>query len=334
MTKRDARSHAQRLVGALSPEVVEQLRSDVFSGLEELGYTLRFRSEPDVPGTCSVAGSFNPGPPPTITVVQSISVRRQRFTALHELGHRMVSEDHALLDVFMDERDRGVALEEGICDAVAAEILLPDHLVDEHIGSDGPTAAGVAALFKASQASREACCVRAAQRIVGEGHVMVAHGGVAQFTASRGTPYRLARNTPQGDGHITVRAAVNGSWRAEEAVRYASGATSKTYFADAVADGDYVFAVFLDARAPWIKGVSLYSGDRINPAESYCGRCDVAFETLAAPCPTCHDYRHTPGCDLCSCEPALRERLCDTCFTRKHEGLFAGGATTCADCLA
>lgn len=333
MARTAALEHAQRLVGALRPEVADRLRDDAFAGLADIGYELRLRPERDVTGSCSVAGSFNPGPPPVITVVESRSTRRQRFTALHELGHRLIAEDEILADVFFDLPDRGAALEEDICDAIAAEILLPAHVVAEHIAPEGPTARGVAALFHASQASREACCVRASQHIFGTGHVMLARHGIAQFTASHGTLYRVARNTPQGDGHITAKAASNGTWRSEAPVRYASGAQSERFFADAVADGDYVFAVFLDAKAPWIHGVTLYSGDRVEPTEAYCVRCDEPFETLAAACATCGDYRHSPGCERCSCEPVRRERCCDTCFLHKHVSQFARDDATCKDCL-
>jgi Zn-dependent peptidase ImmA (M78 family) len=333
MASTSAIGHAQRLVASLDPDIVGGLQADAFAGLAGIGYELRFRPEREFTGSCSVAGSFNPGPPPTITVVQSRSVRRQRFTALHELGHRLVAEDAALADVFFELSDGGTALEEDICDAIAAEILLPSEVVDEHIGPDGPTARGVAALFHASQASREACCVRAAQRIFGVGHVMLTRDGAARFTASRGTQYRVARDTHQGDGHITEKAASNGAWRSEAPVRYAKGTYSERFFADAVADGEYVFAVFVDAKVPWIDGVTLYSGDRVDPTEAYCERCDEPFETLAAACATCGDYHHIPGCGRCSCEPVRRERCCDTCFLHKHIGQFAGDHTTCKDCL-
>ncbi len=79
-------------------------------------------------------------------------------------------------------------MEEAICDVVAAELLLPDPLVGR-IGPKGPSASDVIALFYASQASREACCVKAAQTMRTPGYVMLADlTGTALFTAAAQPP--------------------------------------------------------------------------------------------------------------------------------------------------
>lgn len=327
-----ATAHARRLVAGLKSGDTELLRAETFAALEELGYTIRLRPEPEITGDCSVAGSFNPGPPPTINVVEAASIGRQYFTALHEYGHRLIDADTDIHDVLFDEPDGGVRLTEDICDAVAAELLLPDEFVDRYIGPRGPTARAVLQLMENSEASREACCVRAAQRLPGPGHVMVARHGVALFTASRGTPFRVARNSPQGDDHITALAAHRtGSVRAEAPVRYASGAISDRFFAEAhLGKGGFVVAVFVDGPAPWLHGPTLYAGDRSEAIEAYCPHCDEDFTTTAAPCPGCRDYRHryrpdgSEGCGRCSCEPKAADgRLCPGCFTHRTEGEFS-----------
>lgn len=317
---------ARGLVSGLDHRTRDLFSGEVFAALEALGYRILLCPEPEITGDCSVAGSFDAGPPPTINVVQVASIGRRYFTALHEFGHRLVEDDTAIHDLLFDEPDGGLRLTEDVCDAVAAELLLPDEYVDRFIGPTGPTARGVLDLMTHSAASREACCVRAAQRLPGPGHVMVARRGVALFTASRGTRYRVARNSPQGDDHITtVAAGRTGPVRDEASVRYASGAVSDRFFAEAaVGPEGFVVAVFVDGRAPWLDGPTLYSDDRRNEVEACCPRCEEDFTTTTAPCPTCRDYRHlwrpdgTDGCGRCSCEPnATEKRTCPECFVHR-----------------
>lgn len=222
------------------------------------GITLQLRSDAEPFGKCSVAGSYfeDRG---LITVARSASKGRQKFTALHELGHHLQRHDESLVKILASEPDAGFLLEEDICDGFAAEVLLPTHYVDEVIGERGPTAGEIVELFKTSQASREACCVRGAQHIVGPGHVMLSsQDGVARFTASS-SAYRVARNTPQ-DGNEVISSAVRwGSAKRETRVRYASGVLSEPFHGDAVTDGDYIFAVM--AIKPAWKSFTMLSGD-------------------------------------------------------------------------
>lgn len=342
MSSRRAQQHARRLVAGVDVDDRVLLRANTFDGLVRLGYTVRLRREPDIDGDCSVAGSFNIGPPPTINVVEAASTGRQYFTALHEYGHRLVEADTELQDHFFDEPDFGRRLTEDVCDAVAAELLLPPDVVDRHVGAGGPTARTVAELIEHSNASREACCVRAAQRLQGPGHVMVARDGIALFTASYATPYRVSRGSPQGDDHLTTRAEGRGGPVREEAsVRYASGAASERFFAEALEiDGRFVVAVFVDGPAPWLSGPTIYNDGRGNADEAHCGRCDEDFTTTAAPCRTCGDYRHLyrsdggDGCGRCSCEPTQsRTRYCGGCFLHRPEAEFTTpGSELCDEC--
>lgn len=179
--------------------------------------------EPEITGDCSVAGAYDAGPPPNIKVVRAATAGRQHFTALHEFGHVRIRLDSAIHDAFFDQPDGGKRLEEDVCDAIAGGLLIPDGRVAEYIDTAGPTARAVVELIESSpNCSRQACCVRAVERIRGRGHVMLARDGVAEFTASRGTPYRVRRATPQGADHITGRAERSGAARGEASVIYRS----------------------------------------------------------------------------------------------------------------
>jgi Zn-dependent peptidase ImmA (M78 family) len=349
---RRARDHARRLVAAFGDADRQHLSDAPLPALEALGFNVRIRAESEITGPCTVAGSYQQGPPPTITVVHSRSQGRQNFTGLHELGHQLVAQDDDLQDLFAMEPAADRKFEEDVCDAIAAEFLLPDETVDRYIDELGPTARAVVELFHDRRASREACCVRAAQRIPGAGHVMLARDGVARFTAAANTQFRVRRQTPQPDDHPIVRAADRGSCRGEAPVRYSSGALSDRYFVDAVADDDYVFAVFLDSKPPWVQGLTVMSSATqdewgnlsvTETVEASCPHCDVDFEALGAPCPTCRAYFHRGrgGCGECSCgtaasataRPPVKDAQCDSCFVRRPMGDFSTGTGTCDVCL-
>ena len=214
-----ARDHARRLIDQLAETTRVALADAPLVALEDLGYVVQLRPESGIVGGCTVSGSYQPGPPPTITIVESRSQGRLYFTGLHELGHRLVAADDPLQDAFAEQPDKDKKLEEDVCDAVAGELLLPDEIVDRYIGARGPTANAAISLFHDQKASREACCVRAAQRIAGPGHVMLLKDGIARFTATANTLYRVRRGTPQLDGDDTAAWATGG--RGEGRVTYA-----------------------------------------------------------------------------------------------------------------
>ena len=167
---------------------------------------------------------------------------------------------------------------------------------------------------------------------------MLARDGKAQFTASRGTPYRVRRATPQGEDHITAKAARRGRAQEEASVIYPSGHPSDLFHADAaLADDGYVIAVFVDTNPPWTSGFVLPNPEPWTAAESeaYCTHCDTEFTTLGKLCQACSDFVHPEpaGCGRCSCEPKAPDALCDTCFLRRPVSNFTRSTRTCDICL-
>lgn len=335
----DPQQHARRLVATLVGDVRTGLADDPFETLRELGYQIRFRPDQGGDG-CSVAGSYSPGPPPTITVVEATSTGREHFTALHEFGHALIADDAAddsIHNTFATLQDGGESFEESVCDAVAGMLLIPDERVKALLGTSEPSARHVADLIdRIPTASREACCVRAAQQLRSPGYVMLAREDVAVFTAVHGTPYRVRRNTGQGADHPIAKAA-GGSFRGDASVTFGSGASSPVMAVDAAAiDDRYVVAVFVDGRPPWHEGVYLPPTDRFANAvsEAYCDRCEQDFTTVAGPCPDCDGYVHPErdgGCGRCTCEGPGRPQLCTECFLRQPPAMFTHSQSVCDD---
>ena len=166
---------------------------------------------------------------------------------------------------------------------------------------------------------------------------MIARDGVALVTKSS-VPYRVAKNTHQGDDHIVAKAQRAGSWRDESPVIYASGARSDMFFADAVrSDDGYVVAVFAQGSPPWLDGLAIARSfdDEANQA-AYCPRCDRDFETMAKPCPKCGDLPHfgPGGCGKCSCGPKVAATTnCNGCGFPRTPAEWTAGGEFCDECM-
>jgi Zn-dependent peptidase ImmA (M78 family) len=333
MTERwdTARREAKRLLAGVDPDLVIRLAEDTFDCLRAESFVVRLRPEEASSDRCSVAGSYSAGPPATITVAESLSIRRRCFSALHEYGHHLIRLDKPIHDLFFDHADGGVGLEEDVCDAVAAELLLPDSLVDRFIGNRGPSARSVFELFNEGGASREAACVRAAQRLLGDGYIILGEGSVARFTASVSS-YRIARNVDQGPDSILAQASRRGTARGKAHPLFRTGNEGPQLFADAVSAGGYVFTVLTDSPA-WEDFTVRDKDDIFEEHEGSCLSCEIDFTTRKAPCPSCGQPLcwKCGGC-WCGVGVKVKERFCTECTMIRPLNLFDADSTICCDC--
>lgn len=322
---------ARGVVAVLPEGIASFLAADPASVIrEQFGLTVEIRHTVD--GPCGVAGRYYESR--RLIAVDGRSVpTRQRFTLLHELGHQLAYDHDSVADL-LEETPLDEA-EEDFCDAFAAAILLPDKLVDQHIGDEGPTAQQVVDLHRASTASREACAIAAAQRLPGAGYVVVAQrDGTVQFAARSLTPYRIARDTPQ-PGSVLAHAGSSGRARSERTtLAYRRGGRTDPYAADAVRDDGYVFAVLTRGRPPWESGLWLPLDETPDAVQAMCGRPQCGHEWLAYgnPCPRCGEHR-CPGCGNCGCgSPTTQEGTCVVCglLTPAHRLDDDGVCTDCA----
>jgi hypothetical protein len=197
-------------------------------------------------------------------------------------------------------------LKETICDIVAAELLLPADLTS-HIVEKGPTASDIITLFETSNASREACCVKASQLMGSSGYVMLADlDGSARFTAAVRTVFRVRRDAPQHATGPIGKAAESGRYRGIGQVRFGSGSKSPNHHVDAQRAGEYVFAVFYTDNPPWER-LSLGSPDRGGWAgdELECAHCEFVGVTYEPRCRRC-GQRRCPTCQRCGLTDDLR----------------------------
>jgi Zn-dependent peptidase ImmA (M78 family) len=115
--------------------------------------------------------------------------RRQNFTLLHELGHILINEDEDALDWLADRPDPD-SDQERLCDAIAAEILLPEPTINQILAGAAPTADHLRQLYASSQASEEVCAIALAARLPMRGAVVLIRrrNATVAFAASNGWP--------------------------------------------------------------------------------------------------------------------------------------------------
>ncbi|MEV4511602.1 ImmA/IrrE family metallo-endopeptidase [Dactylosporangium sp. NPDC049525] len=280
---------------------------------------------------CSVAALYNGRDnPPRITVARDASPGRCAFSALHEFGHHLCTRVTAITDAFWDLPDSGASIEEDLVDAFAAAILLPLDMVTTTF-VNGVNAASVVDLWQATSASREACCVAAAQRLSAPGYVMLLDtNGRCQFAARHGDLFSIARGSVQ-TGVKLQQALRGGTARGVERPDFLSGVRSSEMHFEAVAAGSYIFAVWVTDSPAWdALPVPLDSGPVGH--SGYCEACDKEFTAWKPPCDHCGEPQ-CPTCGRCDCEPAsdrkVTTRRCTRCYLDLPLWAFEGSSTTC-----
>ena len=191
ITQVNIRRQAQAIAACVEvahPGALARLGDDALAELAAWAEVqVKWVPDQDVGEGCSVAGSYNSDiRPPALCIALSASPGRRQFTALHEVGHH-VQQNNAELGAVVIMSADSEALEEGACNLFAGQTLLPEDVVNQHVGARGPSAAEVADLFAGSQASRAACCVGAAERLRSPGAVVLLdYDGVVSFAQPAG----------------------------------------------------------------------------------------------------------------------------------------------------
>lgn len=282
---------------------------------------------------CSVAGQYIANTsPPTLVIAESISLRRRQFTCLHEFGHHL-QKTRIDLGRSALAHAKSALFEDAACDVFASRILLPDSLVDAYIGKRGPTAEAVVTLFQKSNASRAACCVRAAERLGGSGAVVLLNSdGVVDFAAASGI-YPPARRASQADTPLIAAALAAGEsdrvFELDTHISYKPGNTSDQLYGQAMWCDGYLIAVLAGHTAAWKKFAPPKPGTaRFVVRRGGCEICNSEFlvQDICSKCsqPLCPDGH-------CVCTLA-RERTCVRCSFVLNVSRFSPGSSICLDC--
>jgi len=335
----EASAQAERMLEVLErdwPGSRVALQDDA---LAELGRwrEIQVRTVPDSQADrrCSVAGGYvHTTTPPTLTVTTSLSLRRQGFTALHELGHHLQKNDIDLAVAVRAQRADITDFEDAACDAFAARVLLPDSLLPDSVSRRSPTAADVVALFDRSRASRAACCVRIAERLAGHGVIsLLDPAGEVLFAVGRGDIFPPARGGDQSRTPLVSQAlkAFADTRHDSTHVLYRNGSTSAALYGDAAWCDGYLVMVAVTDRPGWraFAPPRPDTGKVIPRYQEWCELCEEEFPA-ADRCGRCRRPRCPVG--HCGCT-VTSERTCVKCFMKKHPSQFADStADICTEC--
>ncbi|MFF3565736.1 ImmA/IrrE family metallo-endopeptidase [Streptomyces sp. NPDC002574] len=337
----EAPRQAMAMISALDrlhPGTLGALREDPLAELSRWrDIQVSLVAEANGGGRCSIAGSYrHDSNPPTLVIGESRSYRRRGFTGLHELGHHLQQTEPALGQNLFAWQD-SEAFEEAACDAFAARILLPDDQIPEEVRYRGPTASDVVEMFRTSHASREACCVRAAQYLAGGGVVVLLNrAGEVLFAAPRGV-IPPARGSDQSGTPLIAAAMRTASTveRDQTYVVYRSGGRSDLAYGQASwCDTDYLVAVLAVDNVAW----RAFTAPRPDSGSSRfgswweCETCGDSFKVTETPCAQCGEPRCGDGHCGCTASAARKDRPCDSCFLVLAPSRFEGASATCRDC--
>lgn len=320
----------------LWPGAAAELAHDpcgVIEGWDE--FQLRYVPAVEADSRCSVAGAYIwEEDPPVLAVARATSAGRRAFTVLHELGHHLQQTDLDFAQALAAAGERGRVLEDAVCDAFAAGVLLSDELVDQHIPAAGPTVYDVASLHAASSASRAAVCVRAAQRLRSPGHVLlVDYDGSVQFAAAHGFP-PVAKGSNQSSVPVIQDALGFRTAKGRTRLLYRDSIRGEELFAQAGAVDGYVVVVMTTDRPPWEPAFVLPSRETGPVAATWVcpnAGCGEEFETYGESCPKCKVPK-CPECSTCECPPVVAQKPCTRCFTVQSAHAFEAGSTVCESC--
>jgi Zn-dependent peptidase ImmA (M78 family) len=288
---------------------------------------------------CSIAAAYlRDYRPPRIALGRALSRGRQLFSLGHEFAHHLVDQDPIMADLLFEARDGGALLEEDICDAFAAMILISDDAVAAALNSSGVTAAAVLRLFESCSASREACAVAMAQRLGSEGYVAILRMEAndndgehvsAQFCARSRNTLPIGRASPQDDSLLRHAARV-GRAQGYARLRFPSGAYTDEYHCDALQSSGYVFAVLVADTPAW-GGLSVRSAVGGGYEMAWCEHCNQEFRPNGRRCGGCGDYQCV-RCRRCACAVAAAPsaRVCPSCSIEWPGNKFAGAK--CVQC--
>jgi hypothetical protein len=335
----EALAHASAILEELTridAGAAEELRTNTLKVL--LAWpNLRLEMVPEVTaGGCSIGGEYRRASgtdPATLLVATSTSERRRNFSALHEFGHHLQRTTMSVLQRLAVSPNPD-ALEEAACEVFAARILLPDKLVDPVFGPRGPTAEAVAELYRRSEASRAACCVRAAERLQSPGAVsLLDYSGIVNFAIGREIA-PPARNSDQSSTAL-IAAGIrrSGQARATTQIWYRTGSMSEELYGDLAPIDGWLVAVTVRDRPAWQAFAPPRPGTGSWAGGSWwtCTYCDEEFQQYnSTKCTACGEPRCPTG--HCRCTSS-QERPCAVCGLVKHRNLFDPSTPEkCVDC--
>lgn len=315
------RAHTRRIVAAITDAQRAAIATHPIAGIESLGYTVvaepALTSERGAGGWCDGLSFAENN---TVMYAPTPGSKKENFPLLHEVGHILVDRDEAALIWLADRADPDVELER-LCEEIAADLVVPEGMLDDLVGTGPITGEDLKALVAQSAASGPACAIALSYRLSSGAVVIIDRANARVIhSALRGEDLKVYpwkhRDVPLGHpllalepGDTTTRKT---HWTDEWERR-------QDYYVSAVATEKRVYAVFSTSDL-W--GVDPFHGGQTPPAKSAAPRlgircqCGYVGKAMGWPCDKCK-RQYCPRCGECDCQRRDRAQgTCTSCFCK------------------
>jgi hypothetical protein len=310
--------HVARVVRTLPVELREALRRAPLTAMTGTG--LIVRSVPTLTsgrGTGGMCDGMSFSEHDTVLYAPTES-RRQNFTLLHEYAHLLVDNDEEALIWVADQNEPALELER-LCDHIAADLLVPDHVLDQ-IVSEGPiTGQHLIDLYRNTEASQIVCAIALSRRLGCTGAIMLTDRATQKVVHASlvGEPSVYpSKNQAVPSSHPLLRISP-GEQVCRESFWATPWGTRNPYYLNAAATEKRTYSVLADLDLWNAEQLHLpvaeYAPDRRPRAGVTCA-CGFKGPVTGWPCPDCNKQfcRRCKSCD-CDRRAALTER-CSECF--------------------
>lgn len=313
------RDHARRLVEAIEPRQRAAIASHPITGIKSLGYTVV--AEPTLTsqrGAGGLCDGLSFAEHSTVMYSPTPGSKKENFTLLHEVGHILVERDEDALNWLADRDDPDSEVER-LCEEIAADLAIPERMLDDVVGTGPITGEDLKALVARSAASGPACAIALSNRLSSGAVVIIDRAiGRVVHSALRGDDLTVYpwRNTDVPVNHPLLMLRP-GQTATRKTVWIDQWMRSQEYYVSATATEKRLYAIFSTTDL-W--GVEVFHGGHAPPAKSKAPRlgirchCGYVGRAFGWPCTTC-GRQYCPKCEECDCPRRDRAQgTCTKCF--------------------
>lgn len=309
---------AQRITASVHSGERAKLARRPLAALQQLGFTVAAVTTPinsrGAQGWCD-GMSFTTN---RAIIYRQTDSRRENFTLLHEYAHSLVAEDEDALEWLADLEDTPRELER-LCDAIAAELLLPTSTVAAVVKGGPVRADHAVALYDTTQASHHAIAVRLLTRLPCAGSVFLVNANTLTVAfAATSSDMRVwpGKNQAVPLGHALQRLQPEESISAPSFWETPWG-KRQSFYLDARRRTNWIHGVLAERDLWKTEKLHIRHEDRERPLEREARpvACPCGYRGTTAGM-VCEEAEHPycPRCQECLCHYGNRTQVaCSSC---------------------
>lgn len=310
MTRKE---HARRIISTLSPQLRSTLGRTPHGAMIGEGLVVRaVNSLTSSRGAGGMCDGMSFSEHDTVLYAPTDS-RRENFTLLHEYAHLLVEKDDQAM-IWLADRDEPMIELERLCDEIAAELLVPDNLLNRIVGNGPVTGQHLLDLYLTTEASQIVCAIALARRLTCTGAILLTDrttNTVVHATLVDDPSVYPSSKQPVPSDHPLTRIQP-GQHVSRESFWATPWATRSPYYLNATATEKRTYSVLAELDLWGISALHLDIPESSNSRPRTDMTCPCGFNGASTgfPCTDC-GRPFCPRCKRCHCE--RRAELTDKC---------------------